>query len=325
MIAIDFSMLSPNRLPRCAYQLANLAEIADRMNLPVKVIVVKGQLEQHPILRRVKHLLSDNYNDVDIYIAKSDTFFFDDNWKNIEHLPAFKVCLSSSDRLFREARMMWNGRRSGMGGPVQTRCDLYMPVNCSPSLLESYRYKTIPVAHRVSTQVFDLFVRMHLDHAFLDDDIQTIRNAFKHDVIGLAGFMGRAGYGERNNVAGMPDWVNLTFIANAPAAEYLKYLLSYRACVDLRGAGDKSLRFVEAVLFGRTIIAKRQQSPYYPPLVDSHNAVLVNNWSDIDSKVNLTTWQAIADQATDDYLNYWSQLAQFKMILKRAKYGQCST
>jgi hypothetical protein len=321
MIAIDFSMLSDNRLPRCAYQLANLAEIADRMCLPVKVVVAPGQYEQHPILRRVKHLLSDNYDNVKIYIAKSDTFFFDDNWKNIANLPAFKVCLCSSDRLFRENRMMWQGKRSGMGGPVQTRCDLFMPVNCSPELLRDYGDKTIVVAHRPSTQVFDLFAKKHLDLAYLDDDIQTIRDAFKYDVIGLAGFMGRGGYGERVRVEGMPSWVDLVLRADAAPAQYLKHLLSYNACIDLRGAGDKSLRFVEAVLFGRTIITKRQMSPYQPPLIDGRNAVIVEKWSDLDSKVDLGLWKTIAENATRDYLNHWSQLAQFKMILQRANYG----
>jgi hypothetical protein len=318
MIAVDFSMLSQNRLPRCAYQLSNLAEISDRMHLPVKVIIKKGQLEEHPILRRVKHLLSDNYNGIKIYIAKSDTFFFDDNWKNIEHLPAFKVCLSSSDRLFRERKQIWKGRQ---GGPVQTRCDLYMPVNCTLELLKNYGHKTIPVAHRTSTQVFDLLAKNHLDCAFFDDDIQMIRNAFKCDAIGLAGFMGRGGYGERVNTNGMPKFVDLTFIANASAEQYLKHLLSYKACVDLRGNGDKSLRFIEAVIFGRTVIAKRQTSPYYPPLVDGHNAILVENWSDIDKRVDLDLWRKVADQATKDYLSNWSQLAQFKTILQRANYG----
>jgi hypothetical protein len=325
MIAIDFSMLSDNRLPRCAYQLANLAEIADRMHLPVKVVITKGQYEQHPILRRVKHLLSDNYRDVKLYIAKSDTFFFDDNWKNIANLPAFKVCLCSSDRLFREKRMMWHGKKSGMGGPVQDRCDLFMPVNCSPELLQDYSYKTIVVAHRPSTQVFDLFTRMHLDFAYLDDDIQTIRDAFKHDVIGLAGFMGRGGYGERRCTDGMPSWVDLVLKADASPAQYLKHLLSYNACVDLRGAGDKSLRFVEAVLFGRTIITKRQVSPYQPPLIDGRNAIVVEKWSDLDSKVDLELWKTISENATKDYLKHWSQLAQFKTILQRAKYGQCNS
>jgi hypothetical protein len=317
MIAIDFSMLSHCRLERCAYQLANLAEIADRMHLPVKVVIANGQLEKHHILQRVKHLLSDNYDDVDLYIAKSDTFFFDDNWKNIEKLPAYKVCLSSSDRLFREKNTKWQGRQ---GGAVQTRCDLYMPVNCTPELLRDYGYKTIPVAHRTSTQVFDLFDRMGLSEAYLNDDIEAIRNAFKHDVIGLAGFMGNGKYGERRHTEGMPNWVNLTFRWNAPASKYLEHLLSYRACVDLCGNGDKSLRFVEAVLFGRTVIGKRQRSPYYPPLVDKHNAIIVENWSDIDTRVDLELWQSVAEQATKDYLNYWSQLAQFKMILQRSKY-----
>jgi hypothetical protein len=317
MIAIDFSMLSQNRLPRCAYQLANLAEIADRMHLPIKVVVKDGQLQEHHILQRVKHLLSDNYDNVKIYIAKSDTFFFDDNWKNIANLPAFKVCLCSSDRIFREKRMPWQGR---MGGPVQDRCDLFMPVNCSSELLKTYSHKTITVAHRPSTQVFDLLAKKKLDLAFLDDNIQVIRDAFKYDVIGLAGFMGRAGYGERIKLEGMPDCVNLSFIANASAERYLKYLLSYRACVDLRGAGDKSLRFVEAVLFGRTVIAKRQQSPYDPPLVDCYNTILVENWGDIAKRIDLDLWKRVADQATKDYLSHWSQLAQFKMILRRAKW-----
>jgi hypothetical protein len=322
MIVIDFSMLSDNRLPRCAYQLANLAEIADRMRLPVKVVVRKGQIEKEWILCRVKHLISDNYDGVDLYIAKSDTFFFDDNWDNIKRLPAFKVCLCSSDRVFREKTMKWKGRQ---GGSVQNRCDLFMPVNCTPELLRDYGHKVVPVAHRTSTQMFDLLARKHLDYAFLDDNVQAIRDSFKYDLVGLAGFMGRGGYGERNKTGGMPSWVNLTFRANASADAYLKYLLSYKACVDLRGAGDKSLRFIEAVIFGRTIIAKRQRSPYYPPLIDKHNAILVDDWGDIDSRIDLPLWQKIADQATKDYLSHWSQLAQFRMILQRAKNGKYSS
>jgi hypothetical protein len=321
MIAIDFSMLSQNRLPRCAYQLANLAEIADRMHLSVKVIATDNQLAKMPILRRVEHLISNDYTDVTLYIAKSDTFYFDRNWRNIENLLAYKVCLSSSDRVFRERDGSWKGES---GGAVQNRCDLYMPVNCTPQLLQSHGHKTIPVAHRTSTQVFDLFAKMGLDYAYLDDDVQTIRDAFTVENIGLAGFMGRSGYGERRNTSGMPTWVNLLWVAGASAHQYIKNLLSYTACVDLRGAGDKSLRFIEAVIFGRTIITRQQRSPYLPPLIDGHNAIIVKEWSELDSRVDLPLWQSVVEQATKDYLTHWSQLAQFKMILERAGYDQHS-
>jgi len=319
MIVVDFSMLSQNRLPRCAYQLANLAAIANRMHLPVKAVVAPGQIDTIPILRRIKHLVSDNYDGVKVYIAKSDTFYFNHNWNRIAGLPAYKVCLSSSDRVFREHDGEWKGEA---GGAVQNRCDLYMPVNATPQLLQKFGHKTIPVAHRPSTQVFDLFAQKGLDHAYLDDDVQAIRDAFKFDIVGLAGFMGNTGYGERNQrqTCGMPSWVSITYRANASAYQYVRNLLSYKACVDLRGAGDKSLRFVEAVLFGRTIIAKKQRSPYYPPLVDGQNAIIVENWSDLESRVDENLWQAVAKRATEDYLKYWSQLAQFRMILERSKY-----
>jgi hypothetical protein len=284
MIVIDFSMLSKNKLMRCAYQLANLAEIADRMNLPVKVVITKGQEKTQPILQRVKHLLSDNYDGVTLYIAKSDTFYYDDNWSNIANLPAFKVCLSSSDVMFREKTGEWKGRR---GGAVQDRCDLYMPVNCTPALMKTHGHKTIPVAHRVSTQFFDLLAKMHLDYAYLDDDINTIRNAFKYELVGIAGFMGNGGYGKRRKQVGMPGWVNLTFKWSAPADKYLEHMLSYRACVDLRGNGDKSIRFVEAVLFGRIILTKPQGSHYFPPLIDNRNAIIVKEWSDLEHRIKL--------------------------------------
>jgi hypothetical protein len=321
MIVVDFSMLSQNKLMRCAYQLANLAEIADRMHLPVKVVIAKGQETTQPILKRVKHLLSDNYKEATIYIAKSDTFFYDDNWKNIADLPAFKVCLNSSDRLFRERTAPWHGRA---GTAVQTRCDLYMPVNCSPGLMHDYSHNTIPVAHRVSTQFFDFLAKSHLDHAFLDDDINTIRDTLKRDTIGLAGFMGNGGYGERRRTGDMPDWANLTFKWSAPAAKYVDHMLSYKACVDIRGNGDKSIRFVEAVLLGRTILTKPQGSHYYPQLVDGHNAIIVSKWADLKSRVDLDLWQRVADQATKDYLEWWSQLAQFRIIIERAKDGRYS-
>ena len=315
MIAIDFSMLSKCKLMRCAYQLANLAEIADKLNLPVKVVIAKGQEETQPILRRVRHLLSDNYDGVTVYIAKSDTFYYDDNWERIAKLPAFKVCLSSSDILFREQTGQWKGRK---GGAVQDRCDLYMPVNCSQWLMRECGHKTIPVAHRVSTQMFDLFASRHLAVAFLMDDIETLRDEFRQETTGLAGFMGNGAYGGRQKQEGIPDWVNLTFKWSAPAIKYLQHMLSYKACVDLRGNGDKSIRFVEAVLFGRTILTKPQGSHYFPPLVNGQNAIIVDKWSDL--QVDLDLWQAVANHATTDYLHHWSQLAQFKTILRRAKW-----
>jgi hypothetical protein len=309
----------------CAYQLANLAEIADRMHLPVKVIAPKDWPKKLPILHRIKHLLSDNYDGAKIYIAKLNTFFYNDSWERVENLNAFKVCLSVSDNSIYRVREKSMLMSTGRGGDISTRCDLCMSVNCMPELFKC-DHKTILVAHRPHPKMFDLFTKMHLDHAFLDDDVKTIRDAFKHDEIGLAGFMGRKsarcspnGYGERDKTSGMPDWVNLTFRGDASAEEYVKYLLSYRACVDLRGGGDKSHRFIEAVLFNRTIITKPQKTPYCPPLTDGNNAVIVENWNDLNQPSKRESWRLIADRATNDYLHHWSQLAQLKMILERAK------
>jgi hypothetical protein len=165
---------------------------------------------------------------------------------------------------------------------------------------------------------------MKLDYAYLDDDIQAIRDAFPYEANKIAGFLGRGGYGERVGIIGMPDWAELSFRVDASAHDYIKHLLSHHACIDLRGNGDKSLRFIEAVIFNRVTIGKKQISPYLPPLVDGHNAILVKNWSDLSTRVNLPAWKIMAANATKDYLSHWSQLAQFKMILERAKHGPYS-
>lgn len=322
MIVIDLSMLSSGRYQRCIYQLVNLVEIADMMGYKVRAVISPDQKE-FKILSRISHLLHDNnasaYDGCEIYIAKSDTFFYDDNWSKIENLKAFKICLSSSDKLFRENRTIWYNR---YGGPVQDRCDLYMPVNCSMALLKTHGHMTIPVAHRPSTQFFDMLVRRKLDHAFLIDDIQKIRSAFSYPIVGLAGFMGHKGYGERTDsqLIGMPDWVNFVWRFGASAEDYVKYLMSYVACIDLRGAGDKSLRFVEAVLLGRAIITKPQSTPYIPPLINGHNAVVVKNWCDLYQASLKRNCKNIVEQATADYCSSWSQLSQFKMMLRRAKW-----
>lgn len=318
-ITIDFSMLSkPYRLKRCSYQLMHLAIIAERLEHNVSCIVTKSHYEKHKFLKRINRLLKYNRNiPTDIYIAKSDAFYVDKNWSVVEKLPGLKVCLCNSDRTFRETNVPFRKHR---GNPVQERCDLYMPCNHTAELLEKWEHKVVPVSHPIDPRMYKFLVSKRLYYAYLMDDINKLRKAFcTEDELDRAGFMGNQFPVTRLEASkSMPSWCDFRWERAKSSEEYISWIVGRRGCLDMRGYGDKSLRFAESAMLGRTLICQNLPSKYSPLLVNNHNCILVDEWQELnDIEYDRSHWLKLSEQSTHDYLNGWSLLSQMRTIIER--------
>lgn len=311
-IGFDFTLISkPYGLRRRTYQLVHMLLCAYRMGYNVRAITNNSHIAEHPIMDTVRDYWSDNYNGVDIYIADANAYHRDINWRIVSRLDAYKVCLSHSDNTLCElpARDC---------GPVQERCDLYVPVNYSRKLLNYFGHKIVVGSHILPNAALDLFRSMSLINAYLDDDITTVRDAFKSEIIHRACFIGSLSpTTTRLNIAStLPDYVDVHFTRDISIYDYFELMARYYAVVDLRGHGDKSYRFTEAVLLGKLILTLPRTSKYSPELVDGRNCILVNNWCDLP--LSLPNDFSIQDSATSNYRNGWSLRSQLLKIIERA-------
>ena len=317
-ILIEFVLLSkPFRLKRCTEQLIHFAHIAENLGHTVHAITDASHILSHPSMRQIRHLWTEKRTDCDLYIAKSDAYHLNRNWDIISGLKCFKVCLNNSDRCLRESAQRYDSDNSG---PVQDRCDLYMPVNHTIELLLKYPSKVVPVIHPIDPRMVKVLQNCGLYDAYLNDDIYKIREYFKEDEIGIAGFMGNPSpIRTRKSIIGeFPQYVDFNWERSKPSRDYIKWMMQRRGCIDLRGNGDKSLRFSEGVLLGRTMICTVQPSIVRPILFNDHNCLIARTWSGINWDYNREKWQQIADCATHDYCGHWSLKSQFNLMVSKA-------
>lgn len=317
-IIFDFSRLSkPYRLKRCTHQMVHLALCAQHLGHTVQALTTEEHVSQHSVMSCIEDMWTHTIDGCDIYIAKSDSFYVDKNFDDISKINAFKVCLSNSDQCFRESSEPWRGH---FGHSVQDRCDLYMPVNHTANLLDTHGERTVPTAHPININMCNLFKQCGIYNDYLFDRIDKVRNAFPVHENSRAGFMGSSSPKQHRLYKStiFPKWVDFEWSRHKPASEYIDWMLHRRGCVDLRGYGDKSLRFTEAVLFNRTVISIDHPSKYYPALVHNQNCLLFDDWESMVLQYDHEKWLKIAENATDDYLTGWSMLAQMKIIIKKA-------
>jgi len=327
MIVFDFARLSrPYRLKRCSYQLLHMALIAEDLGEDVLCLVSSKHLEQHPFMKRARRLWSPRTrlgdpivpDGIEIYVAKADAFYRDENWANVSQLPGFKVCLCNSDRCFRESSKPF---RKHKGNPVQDRADLYMPVNHTEELMQTHGHKVIPTSHPLDPRMYELLLKEGLYYHFLRDDLEALIEAFKEEETSVAGFMGNGSptSTRTKEVAKFPDWAEFNWKRAAPSREFIRWMMQRRGCIDMRGNGDKSLRFSEAAMLGRTLLCQRWPSIYSPPLVDGHNCILVDDWSELHGRYDRAEWDRLAQQSMKDYKAGWSLRAQVKSFISRAR------
>ena len=327
MIAFDFAHLTkPYRMKRCSYQLLHMALIAEDLGEEVVCIVNKEHLEQHLFMKRARRLWTPRTssgnpmipNDIEIYVAKADAFYRDPNWEEISKLPGFRVCLCNSDRCFRESSQPFRKHR---GNPVQDRADLYMPVNHTDKIMETHSHKIIPISHPIDPRMYELFMREGVYYYYLRDELDRLQALFHEEETKIAGFMGnRAPHWTRDKaIDQFPEWAEFRWARSASSREFISWMMQYRGCIDMRGNGDKSLRFTEAAMLGRTLICQRRPSKYYPLLEDGVNCLLVDKWADLDGIYDQAVWERLAEQSSMDYKAGWSLRAQVKLLIARAR------
>ncbi len=324
-IGFDFSLLSkPYGLRRCTSQLMHLALAAERLGFDVRCITSEEHLASHPEMSLVKHLqTSARRPDLDLYVAKADAFYRDANWSLIEKLPAFKVCLCNSDRTFRETSMPFQEHH---GTPVQTRCDLYMPCNYLPETARQCGPKLIPAAHPPSPQVLRALRRNGLLEAYLTDRLEEIQHTIGFRVIKQnsercgALFVGNKAPRCRLAIAKTaPEWAKFVWSTALSGSDYLRQMMEYRAVLDLPGNGDKSIRLIEGVILGRTILSVPLASAYSPPLTNK-NCILLSSWSDLPKlQPDEALWRRVSKVAMDDYRSGWSLRAQILRMVAAAR------
>lgn len=311
-ILFDISILSEPKGNRCIYQLTHLATICKHLGLEVYLLVDDdaiskcqhlSTLKEHFVRKRVK---------TDIYFAKCDAYFKNENWDIVKNIDGYKICACNSDRTFRE-NTCTVGRR--IGGAAQDRCDLYMPVNYTKHLIGKYSHKVIPASHPIDPRIFNYFKSIGVEKDYLLDNIGNIRSKFNVQECAIARFIGNI-KPNRGIVQEICGWAEYTWARFKPPNEYVEYLLGARGCLDIRGFGDKNIRFIEGVLLGRTIITIKTESDYDPPLIDGYNCIIKKSWEDLRSlQFNSDEWSMISDNATMCYKAGWSLLAQMKKAI----------
>lgn len=169
--------------------------------------------------------------------------------------------------------------------------------------------------------MYELLMREGIYYHYLRDELSKLIEVFSEDEIGIAGFMGnkRPPKDRIRTVGQFPGWAEFRWQHTAPSREFIKWMMQRRGCIDMRGNGDKSLRFTEATMLGRTLICQNWPSKYYPVLKDGHNCLLVDKWSDLGSTYDQATWSRLAQQSMLDYKTGWSLRAQVSLFIARAR------
>lgn len=309
-ILFDCSKLTkPYRLKRCTYQMMHLCMAADNLGYKSYFRTNLDHYNNHKFIELLGNKLIYDHIDTDVYVAKSDTYYKDYNFEQISSLSAFKVCLCNSDRCFRESDNSDKGVNNGTS--VLDRCNLYMPVNHT----NRHFNNMIPACHPIDPRFVKLLIKNGLYSAYFSDDIIKIRNYFKVVEDKMAGFMGSPHpnrYKLRNK---FPNWVDFNWVNKASSSDYVKWTMNRRGIIDFRGYGDKSLRFTESALLGKTIITTDRISKYYPPIVNMDNVIMFDDWDKVVLEFDARDWVDISRSATESYINGWSICSQIQTIM----------
>lgn len=132
------------------------------------------------------------------------------------------------------------------------RCQLYVARDVMPGLSGNERLLMVP--HLVHYGVMIQLAEDGLFQAYLDDDVEQIREFYdapKTDKIGFAGedVAGRREFAEQLQ-AELGDVCDFRFDERMPPGEYLRWMRSLRAALILPGERDVTYREVEAKLIG---------------------------------------------------------------------------
>ena len=177
----------------------------------------------------------------------------------------------------------------------------------------------------VSVKVMLEFVDAGLWEAYINDDLELIRSHYDGDDSTPIGFVGLKVFREQyvedvttliESAGGTVRW----YEGGAPltAGEYLKFLRSCGACVEVPGAQTQTYRFTEIVLMGRPLVTVREPARPFLPAVDSSYAVAVGGYAkDVGETMRTVERDGsrLVEAADKIYKQHWSPKAIVRRCL----------
>lgn len=246
------------------------------------------------------------------------------------------ILVHKEDSLPPKARIIaWADSLSCFRGYDMDRVDLFMSWTCGPEEFTEQTEKAhpgiagwrFPDKARVLSVPFvphdlmlEQFWRDGMTDAFLDDDMEAIRDKYSHkSKLGRVGFIG-GGWPIRTKILPTLDGIYV-YLTNSPdrrlsPVDMLREISQCEAIMQLPGDTWKCARHMEAVLLGRPVVQKRGVIDVTPPLTDS-NTILVDEWSDMDAvRSRLPGAAAIVAEADKCYKDGWSLRGQILTAIK---------
>jgi len=199
------------------------------------------------------------------------------------------------------------------------RCQLYVARDVMPGLSGNERLLMVP--HLVHYGVMMQLAEDGLFQAYLDDDVEAIREFYdapKTDKIGFAGedVAGRREFAEKLQ-AELGDVCDFRFDERMPPGEYLRWMCSLRAALILPGEREATYRFAEAVMLGVLTIIKEQAQPIEPPACVA-NSIALWDWDDaprISRRFDFA--EEMLFEADEFYREYWSPTGQAGLAISK--------
>ena len=274
----------------------------------------------------------------DVQIADASPQFMDcPNWQFFKHLHG----ASNGGFTVYPAETL---RRGQSGVDIAFRCSVGTKFDQSYigqcRLLVAHEYakevenepKLLPVPFMIHNEVIQVLAEDGLFDAFIDNDLDTIRNHFRegsvrHDK--LVGFIGGDWPSRKSLCDNHPEWVDVAFYDHVgtrrmEAAEHCRWLMRFSAALAMSGSTPKTNLPSLLAMLGIPIVMEPITVFDTPPFDDT-NTILMQldaagrpDWSRV-LRV-LSNPDAVASRqakATNDYIGSWSPAGHARLISER--------
>lgn len=196
-------------------------------------------------------------------------------------------------------------------------CDLLVAHEYSPEIETSDKLLKVPFL--IHDRVIEHLVEHDLFQAYIDNDLQAIRDHFANGKSGVLGFCGCGWPFRKAFCADAPDWAEIRFFDSHPMSggEHAKWLMGFKAALALRGDTPKTNLPPLLAMLGIPIVMEPITAKDTPPF-NALNTIPFQSWEQVHAAIQDDTILAqITAKATDDYINGWSPMGQARQIAER--------
>jgi hypothetical protein len=204
------------------------------------------------------------------------------------------------------------------------RCQLLVAHEYDDNLHEHHRL--LKTTFGVHHNIFDHLVEQGLYQDFLENRLDAIRAFYRDGVTPHekpVGFYGQKWPHRQALLETAPDWVEWGLYDHTPAhpamptLEHTRWMCGFRACLAIRGDSPKTNLPPLLAMLGLPIIYEPITRDDVPEFGLANTIPLVS-WEHVAKAVwNQPLLDAVAKNATDDYINGWSPAGQARLIAER--------